>query len=119
MLRELIRMGWRPITEWLLVGGGIKLASLKWKENAGWLYAFVVGDEAKYVGLTRGVLRSRMDAYSDHNQDQGQRIRECIVRELEGGAVVKIYRLPMGDPENLVREEERLRAELSPEWNLV
>ena len=119
MLDELIKTGFEPITEWLLTNRGIALAGLDWNENSGWLYAFVVGDEAKYVGLTRGVLRSRMDNYRDQKQDQGQRIRECIVHELEGGAVVKIYGLPINDPEFLVREEERLRAQLRPEWNLV
>src|SRR5579859_5349630 len=64
VLEELIELGFEPVTEWVMKGAKIRPRTLDWKDHGGWLYAFVVDGEVKYIGLTSRVLRSRMDDYS-------------------------------------------------------
>lgn len=85
VLEELIRIGFEPITEWVMKGDKIALRTLDWKQNGGWLYAFVVNDEVRYIGLTNRVLRSRMDDYRDQKSSQTMRLREAISAELNDG----------------------------------
>jgi hypothetical protein len=62
---ELIGLRFELVTEWVMKGDRIALRALDWREHGGWLYAFVVDGEVKYIGLTNRVLRSRMDNYRD------------------------------------------------------
>ena len=64
ILERLIQFGFEPVTEWVMKGSKIGPPSFDWKEHSGWLYAFVVDGEVKYIGLTERVLRSRMSDYS-------------------------------------------------------
>ena len=118
-LDKIKREGFVQITTWRAVGDGIKPKSLEWQDHGGWVYAFVVGDEVKYVGLTAKVLRTRLDHYSYGTQDTNARLRSLIETALALGDEVMIFGLPVSDRDEMEREELRLRSELRPEWNLV
>ncbi len=117
MLDRLKYLGFKEITQWEVKDENIRLASLDWSDQSGWLYAFAVGEEVKYVGRTTRVLRSRMDDYRDNQTEQPQRLRVEIIAELREGRSVSIYGLPEADRSKLESEEKRLRDELSPPWN--
>lgn len=117
LLEQLKVLGFTPVTRWVLKGDRIKLADLDWVEEAGWLYAFAVAQEVKYVGLTSRVLRSRMDNYRDQSDSQNERVREAIRLALDAGHDVWILGLPVAEPERRASEEARLRSELCPPWN--
>jgi len=59
-LDELIRQGFEPVTEWVTKGNKVGPRTFDWPNHGGWLYAFVVGGDVKYIGLTDRVLRSRL-----------------------------------------------------------
>jgi hypothetical protein len=125
-LEDLIADGFKPITRWELRGQRIKPASLAWDDSAGWLYAFSVARSVRYIGLTAGVLRTRLDNYS-YGKDpytqgsQCERIREAILAELVAGKEVQIH--GRTEPEMAKRngEEARLRAAFwkAGLWNRV
>ncbi len=117
MLEQLKVLGFTPVTRWVPKGDRIKLADLNWSEKAGWLYAFAVAQEVKYVGLTSRILRSRMDNYRDQSDSQNERVREAISLALDAGHDVWILGLPVAEPERRASEEARLRSELCPPWN--
>ena len=117
-LKQYVEEGFEPITEWEWRDGKIRLASLDWDEHAGWLYAFVIESEVKYVGLTRRVLRSRMDNYRDLTEEQCVRLRGLITTECKSGTTVRIFgRRMSGDHAELEREEAKLREIPRPVWN--
>ena len=93
--------------------------SFDWKDHSGWLYAFVVDGEVKYIGLTDRVLRSRMSDYSHIKNTQTIRLRELIVDELRAGRIVQVFGLREPNTVKLVAEESRLRAAHRPPWNRV
>ena len=120
ILEVLVAEGFKFITEWIWREGKIRLASLDWQENGGWLYAFVVnGKNVNYIGLTERILRSRMDNYRDKTGEQGERLHELIKAELYAGNSVSIYARELSDSNELLSEELRLRNEFKPIWNLV
>jgi len=91
VLEHLLGLGFHPITESVLRREKIALASLKWQDHGGWLYAFVVLGEVKYIGLTDRVMRSRMDEYRDVKNSQTSRLRDLVIAELLLGRTVLVY----------------------------
>ena len=91
--------------------------SFNWQDHGGWLYAFVVEGEVKYIGLTNRVLRSRMSDYAHINNSQTDRLRRLIVHELTDGRIVDVFGWKHMDI--LKAEEVRLRAAYRPPWNRV
>ena len=118
-LRKAITEGFEHVSNWTREGDRTKLAHLNWEEKAGWLYAFVVEGTVMYIGLTTGVLRSRMDHYRHLKQDQPARLRELIEGELDDGQGVLLYGRHIRDGQSLIREEARLIHELDPPWNIA
>ncbi len=100
-------------------GGKIKPATLDWEDHSGWLYAFVVQGEVKYIGLAGRVLRSRLDDYTYIKNSQTTRLREAIFAELKAGRSVQIYGWKEFKKDALIAEEVRLRATYRPPWNRV
>ena len=117
VLEELIQFGFEPVTEWIMKGDKIGPRSFDWKDHGGWLYAFVVDGEVKYIGLTDRVLRSRMSDYSHINNSQTKRLRGNIVTELMAGRAVRVFGWKQPDKNALIVEEDHLRAKYRPPWN--
>ena len=117
ILEDLIQLGFRPITDWVVKGNKIGPRSFRWPDHSGWLYAFVVEREVKYIGLTTRVLRSRISDYSHVTESQSTRLRGLIQSELRAGRNVGIFGLTEPAPTRLVAEELRLRALYRPPWN--
>lgn len=118
-LEQLVCIGFEPVTEWLLKGDTIGPASFDWQDHGGWLYVFVVGGEARYIGLTNRVLRSRLSDYAHIRNSQTTRLRDAIVGELRAGRSVTIYGRKESKKEILEAEEARLRGLLRLPWNRV
>lgn len=119
VIEDLQQIGFEPVTQWILKGDKIGPKSFDWKDHGGWLYAFVVSSEVKYIGLTNRVLRSRLSDYSHIKNSQTERIRNAIIRELMAGRAVDIIGWRESDRDVLVAEEARLRATYQPPWNRV
>jgi hypothetical protein len=100
-------------------GSKIGPMTFGWQDHGGWLYAFIVDEEVKYIGLTDRVLRSRMSDYSHIRNTQTHRIREQIIAQLSAGRRVQVYGWRHRDKAVLVAEELRLRAEHRPPWNRI
>lgn len=118
-LDEMIGLGFEPVTEWVMKGDRIAPRSSDWSDHGGWLYAFVIAGEVKYIGLTTRVLRSRIRYYSHIKNSQTNHLRELVSEALSRGARVDIYGLRQHDEAVLVAEEARLRALYPPPWNRV
>lgn len=119
VLDELRQRGFELVTEWVLKGDRIGPRSFDWTDHGGWLYAFVVNGEVRYIGLTTRVLRSRMSDYSHINNSQTDRLRELIRNELAAGNIVQVFGWRQSDRTILESEETRLRNIHRPPWNLV
>jgi len=119
ILDELIREGFEPITEWVLKGARIGPKSFDWKDQSGWLYAFVIEGDVKYIGLTTRVLRSRMSDYSHIRNSQTDEKRALVLNALSNGKRVLVYGLKHRDEGTLAAAEARLRAQHRPSWNRV
>lgn len=117
VLDDLVRIGFERITEWVMKGDKIQPRSFDWKDHGGWLYAFVVGGEVKYIGLTDRVLRSRMSDYTHMKHSQTTRLRGLIITELTAGRSVQVFGWRQSDKATLVAEEGRLRGTYRPPWN--
>jgi len=116
-LTLLTAYGFEKLTQWVALKQKMKLESLAWPENAGWLYAFVTANRVRYVGITTMVLRSRMDSYRDLRND---RVRALIRSCLERNEIVEIYglRRPKTSPIDLEQEESMLIRTLETDWNV-
>jgi len=119
MLEDLNQIGFRHVTQWILKGDKIGPKSFDWEDHGGWLYAFVVSSEVKYIGLTDRVLRSRLSDYSHNKTSQPERIRNAIIREIMTGHAIDILGWRESDKDVLVAEEARLRATYRPPWNRI
>lgn len=115
---ELTSLGFRPLTEWLMRGQKVKAAN-KWKDASGWLYAFVVNTDVRYIGMTERILVSRIDDYSYIKSSQTVHKRQLVMSELVAGNRVWIYGLQVPDAEVLKIEELRLRKLFNPPWNRI
>jgi len=92
--------------------------SLKgWTDHGGWLYAFVVDNEVKYIGLTDGVLRTRLDHYRYSRESQNARLRDHIIAELSASRRVQVFGWRQRDKSILVSTEIELIAKHRPAWN--
>ncbi len=114
----LTKLGFERITRWVLSVDKIKLESLgDWEESSGWIYAYVVANRVRYVGITTMVLRSRMDAYRDMRND---RVRPLILAALVAGEEVEIYGLRRSgiSKADLENEESRLIRKFESDWNV-
>ena len=119
VLDELIKLGFQPVTEWVMKGDRIGPTSFGWQDHGGWLYAFVVEGEVCYIGLTDRVLRSRMSDYAHIKNSQTTRLRELITAELKAGRSVQVYGWKESSKDVLVTEESKLRAKYLPPWNRI
>ena len=117
VLDELVQFGFALVTEWVLKGDKIGPRSFDWTDHGGWLYAFVVEGDVRYIGLTSRVLRSRMSDYSHIQNSQTDRLRELIRGELISGRAVQVFGWRQRDQAILESEEARLRAVHRPPWN--
>jgi hypothetical protein len=119
VLDDLVQLGFGPVTHWVLKGEKIGPASFDWRDHGGWLYAFVVEGEVKYIGLTDRVLRSRMSDYAHIKNSQTDRLRGLIMGELKAGRVVHVFGWKQQEVNILKVEEARLRTAYKPPWNRV
>ena len=119
ILDELIKEGFEPVTEWIRKGDRIGPKSFDWADHSGWLYAFVVEGEVKYIGLTTRVLRSRMSDYSHNRNSQTDDKRALVMEALSAGKQVHVFGRKHRDEVTLVTEEARLRALHVPSWNRI
>jgi len=118
-LDEFVQVGFKPITKWILKRNTIGPASFQWKDHSGWLYVFAVDGDARYVGLTTRVLRSRLSDYAHTMEFHTTRLREAIIAELNAGRSVEIYGRRENRKHVLRAEEARLRAVYRLPWNWV
>jgi excinuclease UvrABC nuclease subunit len=116
-LDDLAAHGFELVTEWILKGPKIGPRTFDWKDDSGWLYAFVIKDQVQYIGLTTRVLRSRMSDYSHITNSQTVRIRELIFAALSGGESVLVYGLKQRNETELKAHETRLLNQFRPPWN--
>ena len=93
--------------------------SFAWDDHDGWLYAFVIADDVKYIGLTSRVLRCRLSDYAHIKNSQTDRLRGLISEVLSKGYRVEIYGWRQREDDLLIAEEERLRALYRPPWNRI
>ena len=116
-MTALNQTGFMYLTDWMLKGETIKPDTVSWDTTAGWIYAFVVDTQVCYIGITTGVLRSRLDSYSYQIND---RVGACIKAELQSGRIVEIYGMPrkLVPQADLEREESQLISVHSPIWNV-
>ena len=119
VLDDLLQFGYQPVTEWVMKNEKVRPASFTWKDYDGWLYAFVVDGEVRYIGLTDRVLRSRMSDYTHMKHTQTARLRGLIAAELEAGRRVQVFGWKQNSKAVLFAEEERLRAKYRPPWNRI
>jgi hypothetical protein len=113
-LDDLQKHGFVLVTEWVRKGEKLALKSLGWPDHGGWVYAFVVEGEVRYIGMTNRVLRSRMDDYRHIDNEQTSRLRRHIAAELDAGRSVEIYGQKNSSP---IADEAKLIAACQPEWN--
>lgn len=116
-ISELTVLGFEPLTRWTIQGDRIKPESLDWEESSGWIYAFVVQGRVRYVGITRMVLRSRLDGYS---YQVGDRVRKSIQACLLKEQAVEVYGAKRRGVEKkaLEAEESKLLKQFTPDWNV-
>lgn len=119
VLEELIELGFELVTEWVMKGAKIGPRTFDWKDHGGWLYAFVVDGEVKYIGFTSRVLRSRMGDYSHIQNSQTTRLRKIIIAELAAGRSVEVFGKREFSNDVLVAEEARVRTIYWPPWNRI
>ena len=111
------------VARWVVKRDKIKPDSLRWNDSSGWVYAFVKGKKVMYIGLTGGVLRSRLDGYSyitDPYSKSGQtdRLRGLIRGCIESSKDVYICGLRIEDQEEIKACEDRLIVKYDPPWNI-
>ena len=97
----------------------LRAADLKWQDHGGWLYAFVVNDDVRYIGLASRVLRSRLDDYTHMKHEHSSRMRDAIFAEMTAGHSVKKWGLKEPDPTTLQSKELELRTKYSLPWNRI
>jgi hypothetical protein len=123
----LLRAGFLFLGEWMPDGDGSFRLDAKAPPDAG-VYAFVVDDVVKYVGLTQRGLRGRLDAYRRGyaRQRTNARVKQLINAALADRRRVKVLvatpeamewkGLPVSTAAGL---EAGLIAMIRPEWNIL
>lgn len=122
----LLRGGFLFLGEWQPGDDGFVLDARA--PTDGGVYAFVVDDFVKYVGLTQRGLRARLDAYrrGDERQRTNARVKTLIMEALSSGKRVKVLiavpdaqcwgGLPVNTAAGL---EAGLIAKIQPPWNIL
>lgn len=123
----LLRAGFSFLGEWTAESDGEFRLDAKAPTDAG-VYAFIVDDVVKYVGLTQRGLRSRLDGYRRGHERQrtNARVKGLINAALVAGKRVKILvatpepqtwkGLPVNTAAGL---EAGLIGQIRPEWNIL
>lgn len=95
--KALLKSGFSLVGEWSLDGDHISLSG-DLPSEAG-VYAFVLGDEVVYVGLTQNALKTRMGHYriGHSRQKTSARVKGLIKEALTDGGRVQVL---MCTPEN-------------------
>lgn len=115
-LDKLVSEGFNYLTSWRLSEGKIRATGpIRTKSNL--VYAFVVDQEVKYIGLTSRIMSSRLDDYRDQKHEQTTRIRELIKGEINARKTVAVYVIHVPDLDRLEIEEDRLIEAFCPPWN--
>lgn len=122
----LLRAGFLLIGEWMLGNDGVISLGATIPTDAG-VYAFVVDDIVKYVGLTQRGLRHRLRRLnaSFTQQNSLTRVETLIAETLDSGKRVKVL-IAAPDPldwkglpvDTSAGLEAGLVAMMRPEWNL-
>lgn len=122
----LLRAGFLFIGEWVLGNDGVISLGATIPTDAG-VYAFVVDDIVKYVGLTQRGLRHRLRRLnaSFTRQNSLARVEMLIAETLDSGRRVKVL-IAAPDPldwkglpiDTSAGLEAGLVAMMRPEWNL-
>jgi hypothetical protein len=123
----LLRGGFQFLGEWLPFGDGELRLDARAPPDAG-VYAFIVDDVVKYVGLTQRGFHDRLEGYRRgyERQKTNARVKRLIAEALEQGKRVKVLvampdemawnGLPINAAAGL---EAGLIAEIQPEWNIL
>jgi hypothetical protein len=126
-MHRLLEIRFELAGRWVLIDGAPTLILDMYADHNNVLYAFVLGDDVKYVGKTTMTLRSRMNGYQWPSADQSTNIKcNTYIREaLENDQQVLVYVLPDGGLMhygqfhiNLAAGlEDSIIATLEPQWN--
>jgi hypothetical protein len=123
----LLRAGFSFLGEWTTDGDGEFRLDAQAPADAG-VYAFVVDDLIKYVGLTQRGLRNRLDGYRRgyERQPTNARVKKLINAALAEGKRVKVLvatpepqawkGLPVNTAAGL---EAGLIGQIRPKWNIL
>jgi hypothetical protein len=126
-MHRLYEIGFQPVGQWTLDSNNLQLQLTSLVEHQNVLYAFMSGDNVKYVGKTMQTLQRRMMGYKSPNEGQrtNWRNRLSIIELLKAGQPVEI--LAMADSGllkygvfhlNLAAGlEDSIIKTLNPEWN--
>lgn len=89
---QLIEGGFTPCANWTLADDG-RLSTDRPLPKARGVYAFVIGDAARYVGVASMGLAKRLRFYARPGATQrtSQRLNQTIIRELMNGEAITIY----------------------------
>lgn len=88
---ELARLGFEEVGAFERRGDDLSLRLPKFRDEIG-CYAFVVGDNARYVGVTNRSLSSRMNGYKNPGPTQQTNLR--INPKIRSARTVRIFFLP-------------------------
>lgn len=127
-MNRLLEIGFQKVGHWQLADGAIVSGVRSLESHGDMLYAFVCGDEVKYVGRTALELSRRMAAYTSPGSGQSEELANNarIRAELQRGGTVDILALPdhgllHHGPFRLSLagglEDDLIRV-LDPEWNV-
>lgn len=123
----LLRGGFQFLGEWLPFGDGELRLDARAPPDAG-VYAFIVDDLVKYVGLTQRGLHDRLEGYRRgyERQRTNARVKRLIAEALQQGKRVKVLvampdamawnNLPVNTAAGL---EAGLIAMIQPKWNIL
>lgn len=126
-MQRLIDIGFRPVGQWTMQDGGIRISLAELSHVSNILYAFVAHDEVLYVGKTTKTLKARMYGYQNPGPTQSTNIigNSLISEMLNSGQTVQVLALPDNGllhfgifHLNLAAGlEDSIVATLKPKWN--
>ena len=123
----LLRAGFLFLGEWVPEGDGDLRLDTKAPSDSG-VYAFIVDDVVKYIGLTQRGLHARLEGYRRgyERQKTNARVKALIAESLAGGKRVKVL---VATPEPMAWKglpimtaaglEAGLISMIQPEWNIL
>lgn len=126
-MNRLLEIGFKRVGSWSLVNGALAFELDDHGRLRNILYAFVAGDQVKYIGKTLKALSTRLSGYRTPNADQSTNVRNNanIKGLLLAGQAVDILALPDSGllhygqfHLNLAAGlEDSLIAVIDPDWN--